>query len=359
MTAAGRTSSSSRRPGQAPTRPSLLRASCRAGAPRSPLPAAQAFAPEPIWPALMPEALGQLAQRLVGRPQRALERDDPRVEEVTLVVLAPLVVVKALDPAAVLLGDLVGVRRPLPLPRSARLERHLPALQAERVDAARLRDPDLALLGDALQHEGGAGGAAGVGVRVVVEAPRLRVVAAAGVLEEQSDPLLHALLVARAHRAALVAYALVEQVGTADAAVAAAPLERGPVERRRLLQRARLGGAGRLRGAVGLVPEVELLDERELLAEELEGLRVGLGARDRARPRGAAAVAGGVEGDERLQLGLLDGVHPLLDPPVVVDDRVPRHDQARAPDVQLLEVGVAERGRVLVTDAGDEGCVSC
>src|SRR5205814_4143399 len=138
-----------------------------------------------------------------------------RIEEVGGVVLAPLVVVEALDPAAELPSQPVGVRDRLGLPLGIRLEGELAALQAERVDAAGLGHPDLALLGDALEDEGGAGRAAVVGVAVVVDAPQRRVVPAPGVPEEERHPLLHALLVAHADRAARVAYALVEQVGTA------------------------------------------------------------------------------------------------------------------------------------------------
>src|SRR3954452_9726866 len=173
------------------------------------------ISPEPIRRRLLPQRLRQLPHRVVRLAQLAVEVDDARVEEVARVVLAPLVVVEALDPPRVLLGDLVGLRDRLGLARRARLEGLHAALGLERVDATRLRDPDLPLLRDALEHERGAGRAAVVRVSVVVDAPQRRVIALAGVLEEEPDPLLHALLVAAAHGLALVAHALVEQVRTA------------------------------------------------------------------------------------------------------------------------------------------------
>src|SRR4051794_18601838 len=176
--------------------------------------------PEAISCGLLPDGLRKLLQGRVGRPQRAAEIDDPRVEEVVRVVLAPLVVVEARDPPE-LVGDLVRVRHRLGLTRSARLERELAALEAERVDAARLGYPQVALLGDLVDDERGADRATVVRVAVVVDTPELRVALAARVLQEHRDPLEHALLVAHADRLARITDTLVEQVGTADAAVAA------------------------------------------------------------------------------------------------------------------------------------------
>src|SRR5438045_5175578 len=123
---------------------------------------------------LTPDRLRQLPERRIRRPQLAAEVLEARIEEVGGVVLAPLVVVEALDPAAELPSQPVGVRDRLGLPLGIRLEGELAALQAERVDAAGLGHPDLALLGDALEDEGGAGRAAVVGVAVVVDAPQRR-----------------------------------------------------------------------------------------------------------------------------------------------------------------------------------------
>src|SRR4051794_26359732 len=280
----------------------------------------------------MPLALGGDArvhrEHLERGSPRAIRADDAGVEAIEHVVDLPLVHVYPLDPLRVLLGEAEHEIDGLLRARLRLRQRDLALLGDELDDAAGLGQPDRAL--HRLQQRVGAARAEAVGVRVVVQAPETRL--ALGLRQEGGGVTADV--------------RSVEEIGSHDRAATAAGADDVVVERGLLRV-----FAGRLRGGVDLVPRRDVLDPGVLLVEGLPRLRVLRLRRAFALLAGADLAARVLERDKRADAVAASGLQPRVEAGRLGQHRAPRRNEARVAELQDLEVLVAEGGLVVVGDA--------